>query len=445
MKKTIFFLVLAAFTYVNVFSQADTTKHEKIKKGFSFGPLPVVAYNTDEGFKYGALLNIFHYGDGSNYPNYNHKVYLEWSRTTNGGGINQITYDAKTLIPGIRMMLEAKYTTEIALDFYGFNGAQANFNNLFSDDSQGNDDYISRVYYRHARKMLRLKADFQGIILEKNNSKLNWLAGFVHYNSKISKVDIDAINEKITDENQKLPNEKTLYERYVDWGVIRESEKNGGMVNLFKAGVVYDTRDNEANPNSGMWSEALLLTAPSFLGNDNSYTKLMLTHRQYFTLFPKRLTFAYRLSYQSKIAGTMPFYMLPLVFDSKETKDGLGGSKNLRGIMRNRITGDGFAFGNFEFRWKFLSTVLFNQNLYLALNPFVDAGIITKKYDFDTSDIPAGQLKDFQFADEKIHLTYGMGFRIAINSNFIIAADYGFAADKQDGNTGLYIGLDYIF
>jgi hypothetical protein len=38
-----------------------------------------------------------------------------------------------------------------------------------------------------------------------------------------------------------------------------------------------------------------------------------------------------------------------------------------------------------------------------------------------------------------------MGFRIAINSNFIIAVDYGLAAKKEDGTKGMYIGLNYLF
>ena len=33
------------------------------------------------------------------------------------------------------------------------------------------------------------------------------------------------------------------------------------------------------------------------------YTRLILTHRQYFTLIPKNLNLAYRLSYQAKLAG----------------------------------------------------------------------------------------------------------------------------------------------
>jgi hypothetical protein len=32
-----------------------------------------------------------------------------------------------------------------------------------------------------------------------------------------------------------------------------------------------------------------------------------------------------------------------------------------------------------------------------------------------------------------------------MNENFVVAVDYGMALDPQDGNSGLYIGLDYLF
>jgi len=53
-------------------AQTDTTskppKKEKIKKGWTFGALPVVAYDSDMGFQYGALAQFFDYGDGTIYP-----------------------------------------------------------------------------------------------------------------------------------------------------------------------------------------------------------------------------------------------------------------------------------------------------------------------------------------------------------------------------------------
>ncbi len=269
------------------------------------------------------------------------------------------------------------------------------------------------------------------------------MAGIAYYRNDISTVDIDRLNEgKDTD---LLPDTATLYDKYVTWGVIPDNQKDGGTVTLFKAGAVYDTRDNEANPNKGMWSEALVLTAPGFLGNDYTYTKLLLSHRQYFTILPDRLSFAYRLSYQTKLSGDIPFYMLPYIVDSKATNNGLGGAKNIRGVLRNRVVGDGVAFGNFELRSKFLKTVIFNQNFYLGVNAFVDMGIVTSPYHFDTTGVPASELMNLDFADEGLHIGYGGGIRFVINSNFIIAVDYGIAADKQDGTKGMYIGLNYLF
>ncbi len=431
-------LVGILFFALSLFSQEDDKKKEKIKTGFSMGGVPVVAYDADTGFKYGGLVNFYHYGDGSNYPNYNHSLYLEWSRTTKGSGINQITYDALTLIPKTRVTFDVSYLTEQALNFYGFNGYQAAY---FADfETTDHTDYISRMYYRHDRRLLRITADFQGDITGK---EFRWLAGLAYYGAKIGTVDIDRLNEGKTE--NLLPDTALLYDKYVDWGVIPADQATGGNVNYIKAGVVYDTRDNEANANKGMWSEALILTAPGFTGNDYAYTKLMLTHRQYFTIFPDRLTFAYRLSYQTKLSGEQPFYMLPYAIDSKSTRDGLGGSKNIRGVLRNRVVGDGVAFGNFEFRSKFLKTVILNQNFYLGLNLFLDMGIVTKPYTLNTTGVPTSELPNFTFADESLHMGYGGGIRFVINSNFIVAADYGLAVKKEDGNSGLYIGLNYLF
>ncbi|MCF6367085.1 MAG: outer membrane protein assembly factor [Bacteroidales bacterium] len=438
--KKLFFLTAILFLFSASFAQKDSTKTEKVKTGFSMGGVPVVAYDADTGFKYGGLVNLYHYGDGTNYPNYNHSLYMEWSRTTKGSGINRLTYDALTLIPKTRVTLDVAYLTEQALNFYGFNGYESFYNADF--ETTDHADYISRMYYRHSRKLFLTTLDFQGDITGK---ELRWLAGFAHYRATIGTVDIDRLNEGNTE--NLLPDTASLYDKYVNWGIIPADQATGGNVTYLKAGVVYDTRDNEANPNKGLWSEALILNAPEFLGNDYGYTKLLLTHRQYLTLIPDRLSFAYRLSYQTKIAGTMPFYMLPYAIDSKATRDGLGGSKNIRGVLRNRVVGDGVAFGNFELRSKFLKTVIFNQNFYLGLNAFLDMGTVTKPYELpvDINTLTSGQQNILNYNNEGVHISYGGGIRFVINSNFIIAVDYGMAAKKDDGTKGMYIGLNYLF
>ena len=134
-------------------------------------------------------------------------------------------------------------------------------------------------------------------------------------------------------------------------------------------------------------------------------------------------------------------------FSKVTTTDGLGGAKTLRGILRNRIVGDGIAYGNFEVRWKFFKTVLWKQNIYLALNAFADGGAVVKNIDIDLDNYQPPENSDEYFAPgtEASHWSVGGGFRIAMNQNFIIAADYGIALDKRDGKDGIYIGIGYLF
>jgi hypothetical protein len=104
-----------------------------------------------------------------------------------------------------------------------------------------------------------------------------------------------------------------------------------------------------------------------------------------------------------------------------------------------------------ELRGKILRTTVLNQNLYIALSAFMDAGMVTQKHKFDSSGIPdelpdglPDQIIDLN-ARETPHLGFGGGVHIALNHNFIVAVDYGFAARKEDGDSGLYIGLDFLF
>ncbi len=438
------FAMLVLAVAATAMAQSDSV-HQKIKKGWTIGPLPAISYNSDLGFQYGALVNFHYYGDGSTYPKYMHSVFAEWSRYTKGSGINRLFYDSEYLIPGIRFTADVNYYTDQALDFFGFNGYESIYYPEWEDDTD-TSAYKSRMFYNHKRSMFRFLADFQGRIIGK---KLRWAAGIGLLNTRIAPVDIDRLN-KGKDEADKLPDIPGLYDKYIEWGVIPANEQDGGWSNNIKAGIVWDTRDFEPNPMKGMWTEAVVFLAPKFFGNgDFGFSKFSVTHRQYFTLVKEKLSFAYRLNYQGTIAGHAPFFIQPYVvntFNNSSIPDGIGGAKSVRGMIRNRVVGDATAFGNAELRWKVFRTVVMNQNFYLGLNAFVDAGQVVKKMDLNLAGVPADSLNTYFIAgDEKIHATAGFGLRLVLNENFIIAADWGKAFDKRDGNTGLYIGLNYLF
>jgi len=411
--------VIAIFTGVTVGQDNPT--------GWSFGGVPAVAYNSDTGFLYGVILDVYNYGDGSQYPDYRYTTRLTWTRTTKGSGENIIFFDSKYLLPAdIRITAEAAYLTEQALPFYGYNGE----NDPALEDEDDDDNYRSRVYYRHERNITKLTADFQKSFFMPN---LRGILGFAYYNTEVAAVDTAKLNDG-KDNEDRLPVEATLYDEYVNDGTIEADEAIGGNTNYLKFGLVYDSRDNEPNPMKGIWTEALVTVVPSGLGNDFSYTLLTATHRQYLTIIPEDLSLAVRLGYQSVLSGDIPFFMLPHYQSSFRATEGLGGSKSLRGILKNRLVGESIGFGNLELRWKFLRTKLLGQNLYLALNGFVDAGKVLEEYSWYDPDI-----------EQSLHVSYGGGFRLALNENFIVAVDFGLAADELDGNSGLYIGLGYLF
>jgi len=417
-----------------VFSQKDSLKTVRIKKGWNVGAVPAISFDSDLGFQYGGIVNLFHYGDGSRYPKYNHSIYLEISRFTKGNRINRFFYDSDKLIKGVRTTTDISFIESNTQLFYGFNGYESVL------DAQLAEEY----FYNYYRNFFRIRSDFQSKIKE---SDFGWLGGFAIYKFQTKSLNFDELN-KGKDENDLITPNETLYEKYCNWGLIEEDEKDGGWVNYLKAGIAYDTRDNNANPMKGIWTELMILPAFSFLGNNYPHVKTAIIHRQYFTLIPRKLSFVYRAGLQNTF-GRQPFYTQQLLLTSYLTasvSEGLGGSKSIRGIYRNRVRSDDFAFWNVETRWKFFKTVFLKQNFYLATNIFFDGGFIVDKIKYDTSNIPANE-KVLYFSDtkEKPHLSTGIGLKIAMNENFIVSVDYGKAITKADGKSGIYIAMNYLF
>ena len=405
---------------------------QNIKKGLTFGALPAISFDSDLGFQYGALVNFYLYGDGSRFPKYNHSLYLELSTYTKGTSIARLRYDSEMLIPKVRTTVDISYVTDQLSDFYGFNGYQSIFN---ADLSK-----TTHIFYKNERNMFRAKADFQGSFGE---SKLGWVAGYTYYNFAIDSVNVSKLGLHSVQGG-------ALFQRYQQWGLINKAEANGGSINYFKLGLKYDSRDQLACPMKGIYTEAVIQTAPKFLNETFPHTKMAVIHRQYFTL-AKDLSFAYRLDYQMTLGNNhVPYYAQPLLITSylvAATNQGLGGKSSIRGILRNRVIGDNVGFGNFEFRYKFLRFEMLNQNFYVGTNVFFDSGIILKPIAIDFANISASDKAAYfnDYSAGKFHSAAGIGLKIGWNENFIISADFGKALNKQDGNMGSYIGLNYLF
>ncbi|MDD4923038.1 MAG: BamA/TamA family outer membrane protein [Bacteroidales bacterium] len=430
-------LLFSIFLFISLTLSAEET----VKRSYNLGVLPAVSYNSDLGLQYGALINLFNYGDGSKYPEYNLSAYMEISTYTKGSGIYRLYFDSNKLIPGIRSFIELGYLTDYLMNFYGFNGYKSYYSSDIQDDN--------RVFYKMSQKQIRLLADFKGELL---TDHLSWTASYNFENYKNSSVDYEQLNEDVDPNDPDYLQGVSLYDKYVNWGLIRPEEANGGILNTLKAGLIYDTRNALNNPGKGSYTEAILEVAPAFM-NDMPYTRYSLIHCQYKTIIKDKLNAAVRLGIQGKIGDReVPFFrrtQLMSPFAKRTNVTGLGGSNSLRGILRNRVVGDAFSFGNFELRWKTVSFRWINQNFYVGLNGFFDTGIILDPIDWNLENLSNTEdLATYVKVNEKdcFHSSYGGGIKLAMNENFIISVELGKALDKRDGDDiSSYINLNYLF
>ncbi len=464
--KRLFLLLILASLSLGVFAEvvaSDSTK--KIKTGWNFGALPSVAYDADLGFQYGALTNIYYYGDGSQYPEYLHSFYVEAAYTTKRYGLFRFFYDSKYLIPNHRLTVDASYLPDAMCDFYGYNGYTTEYHQLWHNAKKDSSEYLSRAFYKYKRDLFRFAADIEGNI----SGNWKWNAGLGVLGYIIDECDINMLNGKRTPGDAKYldPSVQGLYESYVNWGIIKPNEANGGWHPYVRGGFTFDSRDKRSNPSRGIYADAFFTYSAAF-GNQKEYNNLKFNFdfRHYVPLYKDRLTLAYRIGTQNTIAGESPFYMNTYqntLFIQRVLYEGLGGANSLRGIMRNRVLARGFAFANVELRTKIVNFDIGKQHFYIGLNPFADLGIITQAYNLDESEVRAAvaannlsQMRSddaddyFNFENKAIyrpHISAGVGLKIAMNENFVLSVDWAVAVDKQDNAkmANLYIKMGYLF
>ena len=463
MKKLVIMALIMATTIVAVQAKEKVeksangdSKKEIVKTGYNFGPLPAVAFDADKGFQLGALLNIYDFGDGSTYPNTRQQWYFEASFFTKGSQQYIVSYDNRFLIPGVRWSSSLTLYNDKAMDFYGFNGYMSYFDFekvAAGKDKSNKDMYIYTPKYRINRLSLLFKSDFVGNIWD---NKLFWEAGYHLSYFKQGAINRDKIN-KNKEEYKMFPDtEKTLFEQYREWGLISDKEANGGLNSTLRAGLLFDTRDKEGAPSRGIWAEAHITLAPKWLGTTNPYYRYSLTFRHYVPIVKNDiLTFAYRLNYEGCIGKSSPYYVTPYMttMGQQYDRDGMGGYRTVRGIMRNRVQGLDMATYTAELRWRFVNFTLWKQNIAFGLNLFSDGTWVTRGFDmtFKGDEKFRAEYEEYMAkgqAKDAPHITAGAGLRFIMNQNFIVAFEYGLPVGKlrqQDGKGAFYINTGFLF
>ena len=97
--------------------EKDTTK---VRSRFKIGGIPVLSYDADLGLKYGAVVNLFDYGDSKYPPNFEQYLMLRLTNTTGGTANLQALLESESLIKNAKVLAEASYIIDKKLDFFGF-------------------------------------------------------------------------------------------------------------------------------------------------------------------------------------------------------------------------------------------------------------------------------------------------------------------------------------
>lgn len=406
-------------------------KDEIIKTGWNFGPLPVVGFDSDLGFQYGVCCDIFNFGDGTGYPQYDFKINVEASTYTKGSSVLRTYGDFKKLIPDGKLFFDVTYFNSPKYGFYGYNGYAQKYDPdiifpaaLSLTDTKTGYNFMSRNQFRALAS-----------VSKKIAGNLSAAAGLAYYHITTDRLSMSEYEGQLT-----------LYDAYCSKGLIRDNEKDGGNVTQFRAGLVYDTRNLDSDPTRGENIELSVVYSPDLIdGKGYSNLGVHLSLCQYLPVYSDRITFAYRALAQAKLWGDIPYYFtnnINSMFFRKIYTEGLGGNASVRGMNRNGVLGDGFFMLNTELRWRIYDFTFINQNWQIATNPFFDMGMVLQPYRLEEQK--AAQL--YEGNEGRPHMTAGLGIKLVMNHNMVVSFEGGKPFDKNDG-TGLWtnIGFNYLF
>lgn len=365
--------------------------------GWEISGVPALNFDADEGFGYGAILELYNYGAGL-LP-YRFTVQPTLFLTTEGRRDATVFFDAPALLPGgWRLSAFAGREQQKAQPYYGIG------NDALYD--AGAEQEPNPYFYRFGRTRLRATADVQHRIAD-TPARLLIGAG-------ASRVELDLTP--------------------FDKGTTLIASQLGGVTpapdraTYVRAGLVWDTRDREIGPSGGTWAEALVQRVSKALGSTTDFTRWTVTVRRYVPI-SSRLTFAQRVVAQG-VDGDAPFHELATVQSSFKPQDGLGGSSTIRGLPKDRYVGKGLLLSNSELRWRAAEFNMLGRSSFLALNGFVDVGRVW------------AQELNIGTALQDLHAGYGGGVRLGLGPSFIVAADVG---HSSEATAPIYIGLGWMF
>ena len=361
----------------------------KKESGVDAIAFPLVSFNSDHGFGYGGVGGMYLYAPGK--APYAHALGAQVFFSSRGVQNHYLRYDGPQLLGPMRVEGRLEYRREMRSPFFGAGNKSAPDFRGDENDPRYNFDKGAPGFW------VRLRGRPCG--------DTHPLQSYVGYGWRHTRVDVY--------ETSMLGQEQPL-------GI------EGGSTGQLLAGVLWDTRDDESDPTVGGVEELALRVSGSATGSRYHYAGITLSERRYLKL-SSRLTLAHRLTLDM-LFGDVPFYEWSNTGGVNVT-EGIGGMSSVRGIERNRFSGNIKAFSNTELRFQAANLKVFGQDMRVGAVVFMDFGRVWHP------GVPDGKWYEW-------HPGIGGGVRLARRAA-VIRMDY--ARSTESGKQRFYLTFGHMF
>jgi outer membrane protein assembly factor BamA len=387
------------------------TGEEKKKKPYRWYVVPNIAFDTDDGLGFGARAELAF--DEPGFEPYKMALVVHAFASLNGYHHHRFRLDRTGLGPGgaLRVTLHLAWRQWLNDGYWGVgNGTtrERDFARDFDGDDPRRKRYRYTLYQPFAHFTLR--GDISG----------PW-SMFAALNAKWSQVETYA---------------GSLLEEQQPFGM------DGGLGVILSAGLIYDTRSPEVNPERGIYAELSGRASSTLPDGAGTFAGVYANLKGFLSVTPWLVLCGRFMA--EMLWGEVPFYEM-VHWGGAWPRAGFGGFETLRGISFGRWRAPGKAILNLEARFRVADVTVWGAPIQWQLALFSDNGVVWGAGDDATAPAPDGI---------PIHPTVGGGIRAVFQESFVGRIDTGVGIDpvrERDGGTvneiswGIYIVFDHAF
>lgn len=402
-----FLLFVSSIALANGGVNLDSTRVDKEKR-ITMVPLPIIGANPTTGFIAGFSPGFYAtLGDPATTSMSSALGYILY--TTNrqffvsGRATVFFDNDRYVMLSDIRFALNSQPTYGL-----GTNPEYA-YKTSPGDDGNISDDMFEKVPRREMIEFNQIR--FYNTLFKRIEETRFFVGVGYHFDYMYS------IQDNVNDYTS-VPPKLSFHEEYQNRiGVSTDSYAQSGL----SGNLMYDSRDNVANPYKGQYAFASLRGFPEFMGSSVSQSQLWLEYRNYFNLVkerPRNLLAFWAWGW-FVTGGNVPYMFLPATgWDMF--------SRSARPYTLGRFRGEDVVYTELEWRFP-----LQQRKDRLGGVVFVNGSTASNRYE------QVGIYDYMQFG-------YGFGLRYMLNPDkrINLSLDYGMGAN---GASGIFLNLKEMF